>query len=122
MTAIDSSTHESMLRLESEFPQTCLSMMGLHPCSVRENYKEELKKAGEYFSKRKFIAVGEIGLDFYWDLSFNDQQYAAFHHQVELALQYDIPVSIHTRNATDECIKVIQEHQRGGLKGDFHSF
>jgi len=122
MPAIDSSTHESMLRLESEFPQTCLSMMGLHPCSVRENYKEELKKAEEYFSKQKFIAVGEIGLDFYWDLSFNDQQYAAFHHQVELALQYDIPVSIHSRNATDECIKVVQEHQQGRLKGVFHCF
>ena len=122
MPAIDSSTHESMLRLEKEYPQTCISMMGLHPCAVKENYEAELRIAEDYFSKKTFIAVGEVGLDFYWDISFKEQQYAAFHSQIEWALQYDIPVSVHSRNATDECIKVIQQHQKGKLKGVFHCF
>jgi TatD DNase family protein len=122
MPAIDSSTHDSMLRLENEFPGTCISMMGLHPCSVGANYEEELRIAEEYLSNQKFVAVGEIGLDFYWDVSFKDQQYKAFHRQIEWALHYDIPISIHSRNATDECIQVVQQHQRGNLKGVFHCF
>ena len=65
--------------------------MGLHPCSVKENYREELKIARDYLEKRTFIAVGEIGLDFYWDKTFTEQQYAAFHEQIEWALHYDIP-------------------------------
>lgn len=122
MPAIDSSTHENMLRLEDEFPGTCISMMGLHPCSVRKDYEEELRIAEEYLGKRKFVAVGEIGLDFYWDVSFKDQQYAAFHRQVEWALYYNIPISIHSRNATDECIEVVRQYQQGRLKGVFHCF
>ena len=122
MPAIDSSTHEGMLGLESEFPGTCISMMGLHPCSVRANYEEELRVAEKYLLKQKFVAIGEIGLDFYWDVSFKKQQYEAFHRQIEWALHYDIPISIHSRNATDECIQVIQQHQHGSLKGVFHCF
>ena len=122
MPAIDSATHESMLGLEKENPGTCISMMGLHPCSVKENYKEELRIAEEYLAKQKFVAIGEIGLDFYWDLTFKDQQYDAFHRQVEWALHYDLPISIHSRNATDECIKLVQAHQQGKLRGVFHCF
>lgn len=122
MPAIDSSTHESMLQLENEFPATCISMMGLHPCSVTAGYENELRVAEQYLFQRKFVAIGEIGLDFYWDLSFKDQQYAAFHRQLDWALHYDIPVSIHSRNATDECIEVVRQHQQGRLKGVFHCF
>lgn len=122
MPAIDPSTHENMLRLEDEFPGICISMMGLHPCSVRKDYEEELRIAEEYLGKRKFVAVGEIGLDFYWDVSFKDQQYAAFHRQVEWALYYNIPISIHSRNATDECIEVVRQYQPDRLKGVFHCF
>lgn len=122
MPAIDSSTHESMLQLESAFPATCISMMGLHPCSIAANYENELRIAEQYLFQRKFVAIGEIGLDFYWDISFKDQQYVAFHRQLEWALHYDIPVSIHSRNATDECIEVIRQHQQGLLKGVFHCF
>jgi TatD DNase family protein len=122
MPAIDSSTHEDMFRVEKEFPGICMSMIGLHPCSVRADYKKELDQVANYLSERKFIAVGEIGLDFYWDLSFKDQQYDSFHQQVEWALQYDIPVVIHSRNSIDECIKLVQEHQKGKLKGVFHCF
>lgn len=122
MPAVDSSTHAIMLQLENEFPGTCISMMGLHPCSVRANYEEELQIAENYLLKQKFVAIGEIGLDFYWDIAFKDQQYKAFHRQIEWALEYDVPISIHSRNATDECIQVVQQHQRGNLKGVFHCF
>ena len=122
MPAIDSSTHDAMLQLENDEPATCLAMMGLHPCSVKENYKDELKIAREYFDNRPFKAVGEIGLDFYWDTSFTEQQYSAFHEQLEWALHFDIPVSIHSRNSIDECIQVVAEHQQGKLKGVFHCF
>lgn len=122
MPAIDSSTHSKMLAWEKQYPGYCLSMMGLHPCSVKENFKEELRIIENHFAGRKFIAVGETGLDFYWDLSFKEQQYAAFQQQVDWARHYDIPVVIHSRNSTPECIDVIRERQDGGLKGVFHCF
>lgn len=122
LPAIDSATHEDQLKLEAEFPGRCISMMGVHPCSVKESYKEELAAARVLLEKGSFIAVGEIGLDFYWDKTFTEQQYAAFHEQIEWALHYNIPISIHSRNATDECIAVVKEHQKGNLKGVFHCF
>lgn len=122
LPAIDSRIHEAMLVVENENPTTCFSMMGVHPCSVNDNYREELKIARDYFEKRPFKAVGEIGLDFYWDKTFTEQQYAAFHEQIGWALHFDIPIAIHSRNATDECIAVVKEHQQGSLKGVFHCF
>jgi TatD DNase family protein len=122
MPAIDNETHSTMLKTEMEFPEKCLSMMGLHPCSVKEEYREELKIVKDHFEKRSFVAVGETGLDFYWDKTFTKEQYEAFQIQIELALQFDIPVVIHSRNSTDECIKVIAENQKGNLKGVFHCF
>src|SRR5258708_6848532 len=122
MPAIDASTHKQMLELESEFPNNCKSMMGLHPCSVKENYLEELRIVEQWFEKRSFVAVGETGLDFYWDISFTKQQYEVFQQQIEWALQYDIPVVIHSRNSMDECIEVINKNQKGNLKGVFHCF
>jgi len=122
MPAVDSSTHDVMIRSEKENPGICLSMMGLHPCSVKSNYSDEFKIVREHFENRAFIAVGEIGLDFYWDLTFTQQQYKAFHEQIELALHYNIPIVIHSRNSIDECIKVVTEHQQGKLKGVFHCF
>src|SRR4029078_617056 len=83
MPAIDSSTHESMMKMEEQFPQKCIAMMGLHPCSVLENYDVELNNAEQLFLKRKFIAVGETGLDFYWDLTYKQQQYDAFQKQID---------------------------------------
>ncbi len=122
LPAIDSDTHEKMLQTEADFPGICHSMMGLHPCSVKENYKEELELIQEYLKKRPFKAVGEIGLDFYWDKTFATQQYEAFHQQIEWALAYSLPIVIHSRNATEECIKVVAEHQKGDLRGIFHCF
>ena len=122
MPAIDNETHLSMLEIEAQYPGKCLSMMGLHPCSVKEGYEQELKIVKEYFEKRRFVAVGETGLDFYWDRTFTKEQYVSFQIQIELAKQYDIPVVIHSRNSIDECIKVIKENQQGNLKGVFHCF
>ncbi|MES1220039.1 MAG: TatD family hydrolase [Bacteroidota bacterium] len=122
MPAIDSLSHSSMLQAELENPGTCLSMMGVHPCSVKSNYQDELKIARDHFEKRSFIAVGEIGLDFYWDISFAEQQYKVFNEQIAWALHYDIPIVIHSRNSIDECIQVVSSHQNGKLKGVFHCF
>jgi TatD DNase family protein len=119
MPAIDSETHEQMLQAELSFPQ-CKAMMGLHPCSVKEDYQHELTIIENYLAERSFIAVGEIGLDFYWDKTFTRQQYEAFHRQINLALQYSLPISIHSRNATDECIEVVEQYP--GLRGVFHCF
>ena len=122
MPAIDNETHLSMLEIEAQYPRKCLPMMGLHPCSVKEGYKQELNFVREYFEKRRFVAVGETGLDFYWDRTFTKEQYETFQIQIELAKQYNIPVVIHSRNSIDECIKVIGENQQGNLKGVFHCF
>jgi TatD DNase family protein len=119
LPAIDSSTHEMMLEVEAEFAG-CKSMMGLHPCSVKDNFSEEINIIKDYLAKRQFIAVGEIGLDFYWDKTFTNQQYKAFHQQIELALEYNLPIVIHSRNATDECIDVVEQYP--GLRGVFHCF
>lgn len=122
MPSIDSSTTDAMLKLEKRYPGRCIAMMGLHPCSVNDTYKQELKQVEAWLSKRPFAAVGEIGLDFYWDKTFIGQQYIAFRKQAELALQYELPIVIHSRNATAETIQVISEFGRRGLKGIFHCF
>lgn len=119
MPAIDSTTHAQMLAVETEFSQ-CRAMMGLHPCSVNEHYENELALVTQYLQERPFSAVGEIGLDFYWDMTFKQQQYAAFEKQIAWALQYHLPIVIHSRNAIDECIEVVEQNK--GLKGIFHCF
>ncbi|MFM6925456.1 MAG: TatD family hydrolase [Ferruginibacter sp.] len=122
LPAIDSSEIENMLVLENKFPGKCVAMMGLHPCYVKENYLEELDIVKGWLSKRKFAAVGEIGLDFYWDKTFVKQQYEAFRIQIELALQYDLPIVIHTREAMKESIELVKAYRSKGIKGIFHCF
>ncbi len=122
LPAIDSAEIENLLLLESHFPGKCFAMMGLHPCSVKENYLEELAIVTDWFAKRNFAAVGEIGLDFYWDKTFILQQYEAFRAQIKLSIQYDLPVVIHTRNAMQETIDVVTEFDPGVLRGIFHCF
>ncbi len=119
---IDSTSIDDMLALEEKYPGVCIPMMGLHPCYVKENYKEELSLVEEWLRKRHFAAVGEIGLDFYWDTSFTTQQYEAFHRQITWAKQYGLPIVIHTRNAMQEAIDVVKEHADGTLRGIFHCF
>jgi len=122
LPAIDSKEIKNMLSLEEKYPGKCIAMMGLHPCSVKENYLDELAIVEEWLGKRKFAAVGEIGLDFYWDKAFTDQQYHAFRKQIEFSLKYDLPIVIHTRNAMQETIDVVKEFKSSGVKGIFHCF
>lgn len=122
MPAIDNSTHSQMLNLEAQYPEKCLSMMGLHPCSVKENYTEELGIVEQWLQSRPFVAVGETGLDFYWDVIYTKEQYDVFQRQIDWALEYEIPIVIHSRNSIDECIAMIDRNQKGQLKGVFHCF
>src|ERR1700712_2038288 len=122
LPAIDSTVIDAMLQMEINFPGRCFAMMGLHPCSVKENYKDELLIAEQWFAKRKFAAVGETGLDFYWDKTFVPQQYDAFRKQIAWAKQYKIPIVIHSRQSTHECIDVIKEMKDENLRGIFHCF
>ena len=119
LPAIDSSTHAKMIQVEKKYAG-CYAMMGLHPCSVNQDYINEIEIIGGFLKERKFIAIGEIGLDFYWDKTFTDQQYKAFHEQIEIALEQDLPICIHSRNAIDECIQVVEQYK--ALKGVFHCF
>ncbi|MBX7180640.1 MAG: TatD family hydrolase [Bacteroidia bacterium] len=122
LPAIDSETHTAMLNLEERFPDDCIAMMGLHPCSVNENYKKELREIESWLGKRNWVAVGEIGLDFYWDKTFTAQQYEAFELQIKWAKELDIPIIIHTRNATEEAIQVIEKLKDEKLRGIFHCY
>lgn len=119
---VDSEVITDMLALEEQFPGKCFAMMGLHPCSVKDNYQEELRLVKDWLEKRKFAAVGEIGLDYYWDISFKTQQTEAFGLQIDWALQYDLPIVIHSRNSLQDCIEIVKRKQNGKLKGIFHCF
>jgi TatD DNase family protein len=122
LPAIDSNSANSMFELEKMYPGRCLAMMGLHPCYVKENYLEELEFVKGWLQTRRFAAVGEIGLDYYWDRNFDSQQMDAFSFQVDLALQFDLPVVIHSRDSMDASIKLIEGKQDGKLRGIFHCF
>lgn len=122
LPAIDSSTHEKMIAVENQFPDSCMAMMGLHPCSVNETVQVELNIIEEWLIKRKFVAIGEIGLDFYWDKTFTEQQYIAFEVQMQLALEQQLPIVIHTRNAMQETINMVKPFAQKGLNGIFHCF
>ncbi|MEO9892011.1 TatD family hydrolase [Aurantibacter sp.] len=120
--AIDSSYTSAMLSLEKAYPENIFLMMGLHPTHVKENYAEELSHVSEMLSKRKFYAVGEIGIDLYWDKSFLQQQQDAFKQQIQLAKKYHLPIVIHCRDAFDEVFEVLEDERGDNLYGIFHCF
>ncbi len=122
MPAIDSTSLDAMLKVEQQFPENCIAMMGLHPCYVKENYKEELKLVEDWIGKRKFIAIGEIGLDFYWDKTFTKEQCIVFFFYLHWALDLNLPIAIHTRNAMGETIEAVKPFAKKGLRGVFHCF
>ena len=122
LPAIDSTATEAMLNLETRFPGKCMAMMGLHPCYVKDNYKDELAQVEVWLDKRKFAAVGEIGLDYYWDKTHVKEQEEAFRFQIEWSIKYDLPIVIHTRNAMQETINIVKEYVPKGVKGIFHCF
>ncbi len=122
LPAIDSETADAMFQLEEKFPQHCFAMIGLHPCSVKENYKDELAFIEGLLNKRRFVGIGEAGLDFYWDKTYVKEQYLALEQQIEWALHYNLPIILHTRNATQETIDVVSKYVSKGLTGIFHCF
>ncbi|MDT0605735.1 TatD family hydrolase [Croceitalea rosinachiae] len=120
--AIDSTYTRSMYDLEENFPENIFLMMGLHPTHVKENYFEELKHVKEQLATRKFYAIGEIGIDLYWDKSFLKQQQEAFVYQIQLAKKYKLPIVIHCRDAFDEIFEILKQEKSDDLFGIFHCF
>jgi TatD DNase family protein len=120
--AIDSTYTEAMLQLENYFPENIFLMMGLHPTHVKENYKEELAHVENMLSRRKFYAVGEIGIDLYWDKTTLNTQIEAFKYQINLAKKYKLPIVIHCREAFDEIFEVLEQEKSDDLFGIFHCF
>ena len=122
LPSINSETTIDLLQLVEKYPEHCFPMMGLHPCYVKENYADELSLVESWLKKRKFSAIGECGLDFYWDKTFVKEQYIALDQQIEWAIEYKLPIILHTRNATQETIDVIKKHKCDRLTGIFHCF
>ena len=120
--AIDSATTEAMYSLEKQYPDNVFLMMGLHPTSVKSNFEQELEHIKREFSKRHFFAVGEIGIDLYWDKSNLENQKKAFKIQIQLAKKYKLPIVIHCRDAFDEIFKILESENDDDLFGIFHCF
>lgn len=120
--AIDSAYTKSMYDLEKAYPENIFLMMGLHPTHVKNNYFDELQHVEEELSKRKFYAVGEIGIDLYWDKTHLPQQQDAFRKQIQLAKKYKLPIVIHCREAFDEIFEILEEEKSTDLFGIFHCF
>jgi TatD DNase family protein len=120
--AIDSTYTEAMLKLESDYPENIFLMMGLHPTHVKEDYEEELLHVEEMLKKRQFYAVGEIGIDSYWDKTTLGIQQSAFKHQIQLAKKYRLPIVIHCREAFNEIFEVLETEKDENLFGIFHCF
>lgn len=119
---IDLDTIDAMHDLEKQFPDNCYSMMGLHPCSVSENWKEQLDTVKSHLDKRKYVAIGEIGIDLYWDKSLLQEQIDAFEQQVIWGKEMGLPIVIHARDSFDEIFEVIDRQNDDRLTGIFHCF
>ncbi len=122
MPGIDSTCINGMMDMETKYSGICIPMMGLHPCYVKENYQEELAIVEGWLAKRKFAAIGEIGLDYYWDKTFAKEQQLVFEKQMQWGLDLGLPINIHTRNAMGETIELVKPFAKKGLKGIFHCF
>lgn len=120
--AIDSAYTQSMYDLEKSYPENIFLMMGLHPTHVKDNYLEELRHVEQELARRKFFAVGEIGIDLYWDKTYLFQQQHAFREQIKLAKHYKLPIVIHCREAFDEIFEILEEEKSADLFGIFHCF
>ena len=120
--AIDSTFTQSMYDLEKQYPSNVFLMMGLHPTHVNENYLDELQQVEDELAKRKFVAVGEIGIDLYWDKTHLPQQKYAFRKQIQLAKHYKLPIVIHCREAFNEIFEILEEEKSTDLFGIFHCF
>lgn len=121
---IDLSSLEPMLELQALDSNTFFPMLGIHPCDVNQNFTEDFKKIKEVYNSNPdiFVGVGEIGLDYHWDLTFQKEQILAFYQQLEWAIEIDKPVSIHSRKSNHDVIPIIQKYAKNGLKGVMHCF
>ena len=122
MPNIDGNSIEGMLQLEKDHPDFCAPMMGIHPCYVKDNYKEELETVHSWLEKRDFCAIGEIGIDLYWDKTYKNEQIDTFETQINWAKELDKPIVIHCRESIDLTIDIVNKNQDGRLKGIFHCF
>ncbi|RDV11833.1 TatD family deoxyribonuclease [Pontibacter diazotrophicus] len=122
MPNIDHTSIDTMLEAEAKYPQLCIPMMGLHPTSVDNDFERELYLVEEWLEKRKFAAVGECGIDLYWDKTFLSQQQEALKVQVALAKKHQLPIVLHTRDSFNETFEIIEAAQDGTLRGIFHCF
>jgi len=119
---IDIESIKPMLRLTENYPNFCYALMGLHPCSVKENYEEVLQHIKSYFATHKFYGIGETGLDYHWDLTFKQQQQAALRIQIEWAIELKLPLILHTRKSFEDTFEIVSEYKCDQLKGIFHCF
>lgn len=122
LPAVDNESHEQLLKLADTDSDFFRPMMGVHPCNIKENYQEELAIAEKYLhSRNDWSAIGEIGLDYYWETTFQKEQHEAFHTQIAWAIKHNLPVVIHSRNATNDTIDVLTQY-KGKVRGIFHCF
>lgn len=119
---IDSTSIAPMLALAEQYPQNCFPMIGLHPTSVKNNYREELQIIENKLDQGKFFGIGETGIDLYWDKTYLEEQKQAFKRQIELAIAYELPIVIHQRDSYDQVMTVLRHTNIEGLKGVFHCF
>jgi TatD DNase family protein len=119
---IDSESIDSMFKVCEAYPETCSMMMGLHPTSVSETWQADLDVVEKWLDEKDFIAVGEIGIDLYWDTTFRQEQMEAFARQIQLARDHDLPFVIHSRNSFDEVFEVLDRMKNGTYQGIFHAF
>lgn len=119
---IDSASIEPLLNVCSSYKGFCFPAMGLHPTSVKENFEKELHVVEKHLREKRFYAVGEIGIDLYWDKTFIEEQKSAFRQQLKLAKELKLPVIIHARNSFDEIFEIVEQENDQNLRGVFHSF
>ena len=122
MPNVDHTSLDSLLQTEADYPEVCQPMMGLHPCSVKKDFQKELYRVEEWLTKRSFIAIGETGLDLYWDRTYLPQQKEVLVIQLEWAKQYKLPIVLHTRESFEETYALVAAAQDGTLTGVFHCF
>jgi len=122
MPNVDGRTIGPLMDAAGKYQGVCLPMMALHPTSVKNDYQEQMLQVEQWLARGGFVAVGETGIDLYWDKSHLNEQVIAFRRHAELALQYNLPLVIHSRNALSEIFGVMEEFRGSGLKGVFHCF
>lgn len=122
LPAVDLVNMDKVVALADRYPDFIFPMMGIHPTEIDEHYKTDLAIVREWLGKRKFAAVGEIGVDLYWDKTHRKEQMLAFEEQVKMAVEFNLPVNIHVRDAFNEVFEVLERFKRNTVRGVFHCF